>query len=150
MTAPFERVVAMLDNVRKATPRVDKGIVRAVTATCPACGKRKLGVAETSDGAVVVNCFPCGGSLAPMNALGLDYSELYPPRTSSSHSIGGPSAWVSCASLADAVVDKALALAVEHGDDALRLALLALCDAAEAMRKAAREAMRNEYRRAGK
>lgn len=87
---PFDNLVARLDGVRKA--HCGDGIARAVSATCPACGKaHKLGIAETAAGWVLVNCFVCGGAVEPLRALWLDMSDLYPPRAAHrAGSNGGP------------------------------------------------------------
>lgn len=146
---PFDTVVAMLTGVREAAANQSKGIVRQNTADCPACGKaQKLNVAELRDGSVLLNCYPCGGSLPPLDALGLSYSDLYPAHSSSGTSNGGPAAWLSCASLASEVGDKALEVAIlfvaQNNEGATQHAI-SLVILAEAMKKAAKQAMRNQY-----
>ncbi len=150
MSTPFDNLVSKLSGVSKAKPNLEKGIERAITADCPGCGKaRKLNVAETRDGGVLVNCYPCVGSLAPLNALGVNYSDLYPKRAGSrGTSIGGPAGWVSCASLSDHLCDKSLEAAVflvGKGNDEAARRLVEIVGLADAMKTAAKKAMRNEY-----
>jgi len=50
-------------------------------ARCPACGgrSRKLSIAER-DGRVLVHCFDCSDAGAVLEAVGLRWSDLQPPR----------------------------------------------------------------------
>ena len=50
-------------------------------ARCPACGGqgRKLSITE-SDGRVLLNCFGCGDAAAVLDAVGLRWADLMPPR----------------------------------------------------------------------
>jgi hypothetical protein len=51
-------------------------------ARCPACGgtSRKLSITET-ESRVLVHCFGCGDAGAVLDAVGLRWADLMPPRT---------------------------------------------------------------------
>jgi len=78
VTSPIDKVLARWTEARKVSQNSWRG-------PCPCCGgsKRsgKAAVTETSSGAVIAHCFACGANgLQIVEALGLEPSDLYPPR----------------------------------------------------------------------
>ncbi len=68
-----------LDRVRQTAPG-------RWSAACPAHRDRSpsLSVRELEDGKVLVNCFAGCGAIDVLDALGLDWSALFPPNTRAS------------------------------------------------------------------
>lgn len=137
----YDTLLARLNKPRRAALRA--GVTRAHRAHCPACqadgsGSPALSFAESETGGVLITCFAGGCTLFEVaGAAGVDPSELFPPRESSSRGNGGPGAWASAAALADAVADAAADVTTGGVDAYLRLA-----SAVERFRAAARQAMR--------
>ena len=73
-----DALLSRLENVRPA----GKGRWRA---KCPAHGGKNryaLAISESPEGVVLLHCFVCeGGAGEIASAIGLDMSELFPPRT---------------------------------------------------------------------
>lgn len=82
----FENIVQLLVGVHPYKSNLPS-IENSVRAQCPCCGgsSTKLNVSLTVNGTVLINCF--GGCTFPqiINALSLDVSEYYPPKTSHSN-----------------------------------------------------------------
>lgn len=72
-----ENLLQRLDKVRKTG--ADKW-----QASCPAHDDKgpSLAVRELDDGRVLVHCFAGCAAVEVLEAVGLDYSELYPPKAS--------------------------------------------------------------------
>lgn len=70
-----ETILQRLDKVRKTGP--DKW-----QACCPAHDDSgpSLAIKETDDGRVLLHCFAGCGAAEVLDALGLEFSELFPPR----------------------------------------------------------------------
>ena len=115
----YDTLLSRLSGVRPAPPASD--CARAHRAFCPVHqheGPRpgrsqSLSVAEKSDGVLLVNCFKNCSTSSVMGALGLEMSDLYPPRIiTGKKGNGGPREWASAAALAGAVVDAAALVTV--------------------------------------
>lgn len=79
-TAPIDLVLPQLRNVRQRQPG-------QWSACCPAHddGGPSLSVRETSEGAVLLHCF-AGCTVAEIvAAIGMNLSDLFPPRQTSGH-----------------------------------------------------------------
>lgn len=115
----YHILLSRLAGVRPAPPAT--GCARAHRAFCPVHqheGPRpgrsqSLSVAEKSDGGVLLHCFAGCSVQEVMGAVGLDLSDLYPPRIiTGKKGNGGPREWASAAALADAVVNAAALVTV--------------------------------------
>lgn len=75
--ANFNPVEAILQRLEGVKPE-GKGY----RARCPACGgqSRKLTIVEGDDGRALIHCFGCGDTRGILDALGLQWSDIYPFR----------------------------------------------------------------------
>lgn len=71
----LDQVLSRLQDVRKNG--------KGYRARCPACGgsSHKLTVAEGDDGRVLLHCFDCSDTRAVLEAIGLQWRDVFPPRT---------------------------------------------------------------------
>jgi len=76
MTSPVENVLARLEKVRQRAPG-------QWSARCPAHADKgpSLSIRETPEGGVLLHDFAGCGVTAIVTAMGLDMSDLFPPRT---------------------------------------------------------------------
>ena len=74
-TAPIDNVLSLLSKVQKRQPS-------QYSAICPAHEDKRpsLSVREKPDGSVLIHCFGGCSIYEITTALGLDMSDLYPPR----------------------------------------------------------------------
>ena len=74
-TAPITKILAQMTKVRQRQPG-------QYSACCPAHDDKSpsLSVRETPDGAVLLYCFSGCPVSEVVNALGLEMSDLFPPR----------------------------------------------------------------------
>lgn len=130
-------------------------------ALCPACqgeGKSrdpKLSIALSTTGAVLVHCNKCSSGLPALKALGLDFSDLYQkPQRGHQHFVkgsGGPWAWLTHASMVDALLDahvKLLGLVAPSLDPEIRVQALTLILRTGELAQAVKESARAAYRAA--
>jgi hypothetical protein len=75
-TPPIETLLARLDGVR-ANPHE-----RQWAARCPAHKDRSpsLSIRELDDGSLLIHCHAGCGTEAILDAIGLEFADLYPPR----------------------------------------------------------------------
>lgn len=72
--------VSVILNALQKVKRTGQG---RYVALCPVHDDRKpsMAITETTEGGVLIHCFACGANGAEVcNALGIDQSELFPPR----------------------------------------------------------------------
>lgn len=149
----YATFLSLLDSPRPMPARA--GTVSASIAYCPAHQRqphnkgrtRKLSVAETATGAVLVHCHRGCSAHDVVGALGLNLADLYPPPDMLRQMMrgnGGPAAWASAYAAAGEAQERLIeALVIKDADR-----LLAAVEALTAFRQVARAAMRtgNEVR----
>ena len=74
-TDPLRHILDRLDGVRRTGP--DRWIAR-----CPAHADQNpsLSIREGDDGRVLIYCFTGCGAIEILDALGLDFADLFPPK----------------------------------------------------------------------
>jgi len=72
---PVQRLLARLEAVRRTGPS-------SWMASCPAHEDRSpsLSIREGDDGRVLIYCFTGCGAIEILDALGLDFADLFPPK----------------------------------------------------------------------
>ena len=80
---PVEKMLGMLTKV--------KGRNGSWTACCPAHNDKgpSLAIRETEDGRVLLHCFAGCETLHVVQALGMDMTDLFPPKNSREHPVEG-------------------------------------------------------------
>jgi hypothetical protein len=82
-----------IDTVLGALSKPRKSGAGAWRARCPACGDKnstKLSVRECDDGRVLIKCFAGCGIDEVLGAMGLQMTDLFPPRTENHFTRGIP------------------------------------------------------------
>lgn len=134
---------------RKATAR--SGITRAYRSHCPHCAGHglPLSIAETSDGRLLLHCFAGCEPATVLQAVGLTWDHVLPPRPAAHHAAGnaGPAAWGALFSALDALQQAHCALlaactTAEIDTEAALAALLNAGSSMERVRDMARRAAR--------
>jgi hypothetical protein len=77
-----------IDTVLSALSKPRKSGAGAWRARCPACGDKnstKLSVRECDDGRVLIKCFAGCGIDEVLGAMGLQMTDLFPPRVEGQH-----------------------------------------------------------------
>jgi hypothetical protein len=76
--------MSKFDELLSRLSKVRKGSNGNYMACCPAHEDRaaSLAIKEGNDGAILINCFAGCGAHEVLDALGVTWSDLYPPKTS--------------------------------------------------------------------
>ena len=76
---PIEEIVKRIDHARAVRPR--RKFKSSYIARCPAHDDRSpsLSIDEAQDGRILINCHAGCGALDVLDAIGLDWADLFPP-----------------------------------------------------------------------
>jgi len=120
--APIDRVLALLAKVKQRQPG-------QWSACCPAHDDKSpsLSIRELPDGSVLLFCFSGCGAAAVVAALGLELSDLFPPKEKTGREPARPPRLLTAGQALELLQKEALLVAVAAGN-VLHGVVLNQCD----------------------